>query len=116
MLDEAQNLALGDRERLFGYLEGSRRVILPEPQPLLTETPKVPGLDGQKMSKSYDNAILLRDDPAEVTKKIRTMQTDPARVRRSDPGNPANCPVAPTASTRKSHPTHLDNRRIPSDK
>jgi tryptophanyl-tRNA synthetase len=95
MLDEAQNLALGDRERLFGYLEGSRRVILPEPQPLLTETPKVPGLDGQKMSKSYDNAILLREDPAVVTTKIRTMQTDPARVRRSDPGNPANCPVWP---------------------
>ena len=95
MLDEAQNLALGDRERLFGYLEGSRRVILPEPQPLLTETPRVPGLDGTKMSKSYDNAIFLREDPASVTKKIRTMQTDPARVRRSDPGNPANCPVWP---------------------
>src|SRR5450631_2992361 len=95
MLDEAQNLALGDRERLFGYLEGSRRVILPEPQPLLTENPRVPGLDGQKMSKSYDNAILLREDPASVTKKIRTMQTDPARVRRSDPGNPAKCPVWP---------------------
>jgi len=95
MLDEAQNLALGDRERLFGYLEGSRRVILPEPKPLLTETPRVPGLDGAKMSKSYDNAIFLREDPASVTKKIRTMQTDPARVRRSDPGNPANCPVWP---------------------
>ena len=95
MLDEAQNLALGDRERLFGYLEGSRRVILPEPQPLLTENPRVPGLDGTKMSKSYDNAIFLREDPASVTKKIRTMQTDPARVRRSDPGNPANCPVWP---------------------
>jgi len=61
MLDQAQNLALGDRERLFGYLEGSRRMILPEPQPLLTETPKVPGLDGQKMSKSYGNALLLRE-------------------------------------------------------
>ncbi len=95
MLDEAQNLALGDRERLFGYLEGSRRVILPEPQPLLTETPRVPGLDGTKMSKSYDNAIFLREDPVSVTKKIRTMQTDPARVRRSDRGNPANCPVWP---------------------
>jgi tryptophanyl-tRNA synthetase len=95
MLDEAQNLALGDRERLFGYLEGSRRMILPEPQPLLSANPKVPGLDGQKMSKSYDNAIFLREDPASVTKKIRTMQTDPARVRRSDPGNPANCPVWP---------------------
>jgi tryptophanyl-tRNA synthetase len=93
MLDQAQNLSLGDRERLFGYLEGSRRVILPEPQPLLTETPKVPGLDGQKMSKSYGNAILLREEPASITKKIRTMQTDPARVHRSDPGTPEKCPV-----------------------
>jgi len=95
MLDEAQNLALGDRERLFGYLEGSRRVILPEPQPLLTENPRVPGIDGQKMSKSYGNAIFLREDPASVTKKIRTMQTDPARVHRSDPGTPEKCPVWP---------------------
>ena len=93
LLNDTQNLSLGDRERLFGYLEGARRVILPEPQPLLTETPKVPGLDGQKMSKSYGNAIWLREDPAEVTKKIRTMQTDPARVRRSDKGNPEVCPV-----------------------
>ena len=95
LLEETQNLSLGDRERLFGYLEGARRVILPEPQPLLTATPKVPGLDGQKMSKSYGNAILMREDPAEVTRKVRTMQTDPARVRRTDPGNPANCPVWP---------------------
>ncbi|HEX8010822.1 MAG TPA: tryptophan--tRNA ligase [Casimicrobiaceae bacterium] len=95
MLDDAQNLALGDRERLFGYLEGSRRVILPEPQALLTETPKVPGLDGQKMSKSYGNAIMLREDAASITRKIRTMQTDPARVRRSDPGTPEKCPVWP---------------------
>jgi tryptophanyl-tRNA synthetase len=93
LLNDTQNLSLGDRERLFGYLEGSRRVILPEPQPLLTETPKVPGLDGQKMSKSYGNAIWMREDPAEVTKKIRTMQTDPARVRRTDKGNPEVCPV-----------------------
>jgi len=93
LLEDTQNLSLGDRERLFGYLEGSRRVILPEPQALLTETPKVPGLDGQKMSKSYGNAIFLREDPAEVTRKVRTMQTDPARVRRNDPGNPENCPV-----------------------
>ena len=93
MLDEAQNLALGDKERLFGYLEGSRRVILPEPQPRLTETPKVPGIDGQKMSKSYGNAIFLREDPASITKKVRTMQTDPARVHRSDPGTPEKCPV-----------------------
>ena len=95
MVDGAQNLALGDRERLFGYLEGSRRVILPEPQPLLTDTPKVPGLDGQKMSKSYGNAIMLREEPSEITRKIRTMQTDPARVHRSDPGNPDKCPVWP---------------------
>jgi len=95
LLEDTQNLSLGDRERLFGYLEGSRRVILPEPQALLTATPKVPGLDGQKMSKSYGNAIMLREDPAEVTKKIRTMPTDPARVRRTDPGHPERCPVWP---------------------
>ncbi len=93
LLNETQNLSLGDRERLFGYLEGSRRVILPEPHPLLTETPRVPGLDGAKMSKSYGNAILLREEPDEVTRKIRTMQTDPARVRRTDPGDPLKCPV-----------------------
>jgi tryptophanyl-tRNA synthetase len=93
MLDDAQNLALGDRERLFGYLEGSRRMILPEPQSLLTETPRVPGVDGQKMSKSYGNAIMLREDAASITKKVRTMQTDPARVHRSDPGTPEKCPV-----------------------
>ncbi len=93
LLEGTQNLSLGDRERLFGYLEGSRRVILPEPQPLLTETPRVPGLDGQKMSKSYGNAIMLREDPVAVTQKVRTMQTDPARVRRTDPGDPEKCPV-----------------------
>jgi tryptophanyl-tRNA synthetase len=93
LLEDMQNLSLGDRERLFGYLEGSRRVILPEPQPLLTEASRVPGLDGQKMSKSYGNAILMREDPAVVTQKVRTMQTDPARVRRTDPGDPLKCPV-----------------------
>lgn len=93
LLEDTQNLSLGDRERLFGYLEGTRRVILPEPQPLLTETPRVPGLDGGKMSKSYGNAIMLREDPASVTQKVRTMQTDPARVRLTDPGNPEKCPV-----------------------
>jgi len=93
MLDGAQNLALGDRERLFGYLEGSRRVILPEPHSLLTDSPRVPGTDGQKMSKSSDNAIFLREDPATITTKVRTMQTDPARVHRSDPGTPEKCPV-----------------------
>ncbi len=95
MLNDTQNLSLGDRERLFGYLEGSRRVILPEPGPLLTETPRVPGLDGQKMSKSLGNTIQLREEPAEVTRKVRTMQTDPARVRRTDKGNPERCPVWP---------------------
>ena len=95
MLNETQNLSLGDRERLFGYLEGSRRVILPEPEPLLTATPRVPGLDGEKMSKSLGNTIFMREEPAEVTKKIRTMQTDPARMRRSDKGDPDRCPVWP---------------------
>jgi len=93
LIDAAQNLNLGDRERLFGYLEGSRKVILPEPQALLTEAPKVPGLDGRKMSKSYNNSIFLREDPASITAKVRPMQTDPARVRRSDPGEPERCPV-----------------------
>src|SRR5439155_12495648 len=93
LLNEAQNLAMGDRERLFGYLEGSRRMILPEPQPLLTQTPRVPGLDGRKMSKSYGNSIFLREDKESVTRKIRTMPTDPARVRRTDKGNPERCPV-----------------------
>ena len=93
LLESQGNITLGDRERLFGYLEGGGRVILPEPQPLLTRAAKMPGLDGQKMSKSYGNTIALRDDPAEVEQKLRTMPTDPARVRRTDPGNPAICPV-----------------------
>ena len=93
LLDKAQNLALGDRERLFGYLEGGGKVILTEPQALLTEASKMPGIDGQKMSKSYDNTIGLRDDPDVITKKIRTMPTDPARVKRTDPGDPEKCPV-----------------------
>ncbi len=93
LLNDAQNLSLNDRERLFGYLEGSGKMILAEPEALLTEASKMPGLDGQKMSKSYNNTIALREDPETVSKKIRTMPTDPARVRRTDPGNPANCPV-----------------------
>jgi tryptophanyl-tRNA synthetase len=93
LLNDAQNLSMNDRERLFGYLEGSGKMILVEPDALLTEASKMPGLDGQKMSKSYGNTIALREDPETVTKKIRTMPTDPARVRRTDPGNPANCPV-----------------------
>ncbi len=93
LLNEQQNLSMGDKERLFGYLEGSGRMILAEPQALLTESSKLPGLDGQKMSKSYNNAITLREDAASVTKKIRTMPTDPARVKRTDPGDPEKCPV-----------------------
>ena len=93
LLAEQQNLSIGDRERLFGYLEGGGKLVLPEPDALLTETPKVPGLDGEKMSKSYGNTISLREAPEEVEQKIRTMKTDPARVRRNDPGDPANCPV-----------------------
>jgi tryptophanyl-tRNA synthetase len=93
LVEEAQNLPMGDRERLFGYIEGGGKVILTEPQALLTGASKMPGLDGQKMSKSYDNTIGLRDDPDTITRKIRTMPTDPARVKRSDPGNPEKCPV-----------------------
>jgi tryptophanyl-tRNA synthetase len=93
MLDEAQNLSMIDRERLFGFLEGSRKLILVEPQVRLTEASRMPGLDGQKMSKSYGNTIALRDDKDTVTKKVRTMPTDPARVRRTDPGDPEKCPV-----------------------
>ena len=93
LLEGQGNLAMRDRERLYGYLEGSGRIILPEPQALLTPASKMPGLDGQKMSKSYGNTIALRDDPEEIEQKLRTMPTDPARVRRKDPGNPDVCPV-----------------------
>lgn len=93
LLEEQQNLALVDRERLLGYLEGSGRIILREPEALLTPASKMPGLDGRKMSKSYNNTIALRDEPAVIEKKLRTMPTDPARVRRTDPGNPEVCPV-----------------------
>ncbi len=93
LLEAQQNITLGDRERLFGYLEGGGRIILPEPQALLTSMSKMPGLDGQKMSKSYGNTITLREAPESVQHKLRTMPTDPARVRRSDPGDPEKCPV-----------------------
>jgi tryptophanyl-tRNA synthetase len=93
LLDEAHNLSLGDRERLFGYLEGGGRIILTEPEALLTEASRMPGTDGQKMSKSYNNTIGLREPPDAVVKKIRTMPTDPARVRRTDAGEPEKCPV-----------------------
>lgn len=93
LLESQQNITLADRERLFGYLDGVGRTILPEPQALLTPASKMPGLDGQKMSKSYNNTIALRDDPKQVEQKLRTMPTDPARVRRSDAGDPNKCPV-----------------------
>ena len=86
-------LTVADRERLLGYLEGTGRSILSEPEALLTASPKVPGLDGRKMSKSYDNTIGLREDPDSITAKLKAMQTDPARVRRTDPGDPEKCPV-----------------------
>ena len=93
LLEGNARLTLADRERLVGYLEGTGRSILVEPEALLTATPKVPGLDGRKMSKSYGNTIGLREDPDSVVKKLKAMQTDPARVRRTDPGDPDKCPV-----------------------
>ncbi|HSB48131.1 MAG TPA: tryptophan--tRNA ligase, partial [Burkholderiales bacterium] len=82
LVGEAQNLPMGDRERLFGFIEGGGKVILSEPKALLTEASKMPGLDGQKMSKSYENTLGLREDAESITRKIRTMPTDPARVKR----------------------------------
>jgi len=93
LVQSNNRVTVADRERLLGYLEGTGVTILPEPQVLLTETPKVPGLDGRKMSKSYGNTIEIREEPESVTKKLRAMQTDPARVRRTDPGDPDKCPV-----------------------
>jgi len=106
LLDEAGSLSNIDRERLFGYLEGSHKIILVEPQVKLTEASRLPGLDGRKMSKSYGNAVSLREDPESVTKKIRTMPTDPARVRRSDPGDPLKCPVWQLHEVYSSNATH----------
>ncbi len=93
LVRDQQNITLGDKERLLGSIEGSGKIILPEPQPLLTPASKMPGLDGQKMSKSYGNTISLREAPDDVDAKIRKMPTDPARVRRTDAGNPDVCPV-----------------------
>lgn len=93
LLAEVQNLSMGDRERLFGFLDGGGKVILPEPQALLTATPRLVGTDGEKMSKSYGNTIDLRDTPDDISKKVRKMPTDPARARRTDAGDPEKCPV-----------------------
>lgn len=93
LLKEQQNITLGDRERLFGYIEGVGKMILPEPQSLLTKAAKMPGIDGRKMSKSYNNIISLREDDDDIMQKLKTMPTDPARVRLTDPGDPDKCPV-----------------------
>lgn len=93
ILANNQNLTTAENERLYGYLEGGGRAILSEPEAILTRASKLPGLDGEKMSKSYRNTILLRDDPQRVEKEVRAMPTDPARVRRNDPGDPEKCPV-----------------------
>ncbi|HEX4050758.1 MAG TPA: tryptophan--tRNA ligase [Steroidobacteraceae bacterium] len=93
LVESNPRITMADRERLLGYLEGSSVTILPEPQALLTAAPRVPGLDGRKMSKSYGNTIGMREEPDAVAQKLRTMQTDPARVRRTDPGDPDKCPV-----------------------
>jgi len=92
-LNTQQNITISDRERLIGYVEGIGKIILPEPDSLLTKASKMPGLDGQKMSKSYNNTISLRDSNEEIEQKIKRMPTDPARVKLTDPGNPAKCPV-----------------------
>ncbi len=93
LVQEQQTITLGDQERLYGYLEGAARLVLPEPQALLGDTPQMVGLDGGRMSRSLANAIYLRDSPASVEEKVRRMPTDPARAHRSDPGEPARCPV-----------------------
>ena len=93
MLQQQQNITLGDRERLSGYIEGVGKIILPEPESLLTKASKMPGLDGQKMSKSYGNTISLRDTADEIETKIKRMPTDPARIKLTDPGDPKKCPV-----------------------
>jgi len=93
LIEGQQNISIGDRERLIGYLEGGGKVILPEPQALLAPASKLLGLDGQKMSKSYGNTISLRENPASVEEKIKKMLTDTNRVRREDPGDPNKCPV-----------------------
>jgi tryptophanyl-tRNA synthetase len=92
-LASAPELDASDRERLSGYFKGTGRTILPEPQVLLTEASKLPGLDGAKMSKSYGNAIAIREDRHTLEQKVRKMPTDPARVKRTDPGDPKRCPV-----------------------
>ena len=92
-LQNAPELDEKDRERLEGYFKGTGKAVLTEPHALLTEASKLPGLDGAKMSKSYNNAIAMREDKASIETKVRRMPTDPARVKRTDAGNPERCPV-----------------------
>ena len=93
LLSSNTSLSRRESEMLEGYLRGTGRVILPEPRTLATETPLVVGLDGRKMSKSYGNTVQLRDEPDVIEAKVSRMQTDPARVRLKDPGDPKKCPV-----------------------
>ena len=93
LLGEQQNITLGDRERLLGYIEGLGKIILKEPEAHLTKASKMPGLDGLKMSKSNNNTVSLREDPELVKQKINKMPTDPARIKLTDPGDPNKCPV-----------------------
>lgn len=92
--DQVAHLELG-REivRRFNYLYGDGQEVLVEPQATLSEFPEVPGTDGRKMSKSYDNAIFIGDDEETTTRKVRAMVTDPLKIRRGDPGRPEICPV-----------------------
>jgi tryptophanyl-tRNA synthetase len=92
-ISQAPMLDHHERERLTGWFKGTGKTILPEPQVLLTDASKLPGLDGQKMSKSYGNAIAIREDAVSIEQKVRTMPTDPARVKLTDKGDPAKCPV-----------------------
>ena len=92
-MSRSRSLPLATKKRLLGYLEGSGKIILPEPHALLTKVPKVPGVDGKKMSKSLGNIIGLREADDAIHKKICSMVTDPARMKRSDPGEPTKCPV-----------------------
>jgi len=93
LLDAQQNITIGDRERLSGYLEGGGKTILPEPVAMPIPDPALVGLDGAVMSGESGNQIGLREIPESVEQKLRTMPTDPARVRRKDPGDPEKCPV-----------------------
>jgi tryptophanyl-tRNA synthetase len=92
-LQTAPELNDKDRERLEGYFKGTGKAVLTEPHALLTEASKLPGLDGAKMSKSYHNTIAMREEPASIEQKVKRMPTDPARVKRTDAGDPQRCPV-----------------------